>query len=324
MAANQKAEILELVANSGLSIRGALSRLGIARSTYYRWRQRQAEGRLEDRKGGSKRPWNHLTVEEEAIILAEAGEHPELSPRQLAFHITDRQTFFVSESSVYRLLKREGLVRAAQRVGFKAEKEYQHKTTRPHQLWATDCAHLKVMEWGWYYLVTVMDDYSRFILAWELQPSMAAPSLIEVVQQAIDFTGMDHVAIEHRTSLLSDNGAGYLSSRFNQYLLLVGIHHITASPYHPQTNGKIERYHRTVKGEVNLRGYEIPSDLAQAIGAFVQYYNYQRYHEGLGNVTPWDVYTGKREEILRARKEAKTRTLQARRGYNGAVREREL
>jgi len=323
MAANQKAEILELVANSGLSTSGALSRLGIAKSTYYRWRQRQAEGRLEDREGGSKRPWNHLTVEEEAVVLAEAGEHPQLSPRQLAFHITDRQGFFVSESSAYRLLKREGLVRAAQRVGFKAEKEYQRKTSRPHELWATDCAHLKVVEWGWYYLVTVMDDYSRFILAWQLQPSMAAPSLIEVVQQAIDFTGMDHVPIEHRTSLLSDNGPGYLSSRFNQYLLLVGIRHITASPYHPQTNGKVERYQRTLKAEVNLSSYELPSELVQAIGAFVEYYNYERYHEGLDNVTPWDVYSGKREGILRARKEAKTRTLEARRGYNGAVRERE-
>ena len=227
MEASQKAEILNLVAGSSLSTLGALSRLGLAKSTYYRWRQRQAEGRLEDRKGGSKRPWNKLRPEEEAVILA-----------------------------------------------------------------------------------------------WELQPNMAAPCLIEVVQQAIDFTGMTDVPIEDRTSLLSDNGAGYLSSRFNQYLRLVGIHHITASPYHPQTNGKMERYYRTVKGEVTLSSYEMPSDLAEAIGAFVEYYKYERYHEGLGNVTPWDVYTGKREEILEARKEVKTRTLETRKGYNGLVRER--
>ena len=241
----------------------------------------------------------------------------------MALHITDSQGFYVSESSVYRLLKREGLVRAARIVGFKAEKEYQRKTTRPHELWATDCAHLKAMDWGWYYLVTVMDDYSRFILAWELQPNMAAPCLIEVVQQAIDHTGMSDVAVEDRTSLLSDNGAGYLSGRFNQYLRLVGIRHITASPYHPQTNGKMERYYRTVKGEVTLSSYEMPSDLAEAIGAFVEYYNYERYHEGLGNVTPWDVYTGKREAILKDRKEVKTRTLETRKGYNELVRERE-
>ena len=323
MEASQKAEILNLVAGSSLSTAGALSRLGLAKSTYYRWRQRQAEGRLEDRKGGSKRPWNKLRPEEEEVILAQARERPELSPRQLALHITDSQGFYVSESSAYRLLKREGLVRAARIVGFKAEKEYQRKTTRPHELWATDCAHLKVMEWGWYYLVTVMDDYSRFILAWELQPSMAAPCLIEVMQHAVDFTGMSDVAVEDRTALLSDNGAGYLSSRFNQYLQLVGIRHITASPYHPQTNGKVERYQRTVKGEVNLSNYGLPSDLAEAIGAFVEYYNYERYHEGLGNVTPWEVYTGKREEVLEARKEVKTRTLETRRGYNGLVRERE-
>ena len=120
--------------------------------------------------------------------------------------------------------------------------------------------------------------------------------------------------------LLSDNGAGYISRQFNEYLRLVGIRHITASPFHPQTNGKIERYHRTPKGEINLVPHEMPSELKEAIRGFIEYYNYRRYHEGLGNVTPYDLYNGRHLEIIRRRKEIKSRTLAERRDYNRTVR----
>ena len=137
-----------------------------------------------------------------------------------------------------------------------------------------------VIDWGWYYLVTVMDDYSRFILAWELKSDMASNSLIDVVQKAVDATSMTDVPVEDRTMLLSDNGSGYISRQFGDYLRLVGIRHILASPFHPQTNGKIERYHRTIKGELSLSPYEMPGELEKAIRAFIDYYNYRRYHEG--------------------------------------------
>jgi transposase InsO family protein len=109
-------------------------------------------------------------------------------------------------------------------------------------------------------------------------------------------------------------------SQFNEYLRLVGIRHITASPFHPQTNGEIERYHRTIKGEMNQLPYEMPGDLREVAGAFIAYYNYRRYHEGRGNVTPYDVYTGKQPEIIRKRREAKSRTLAAIRDYNKSAR----
>ena len=205
--------------------------------------------------------------------------------------IVDFEGLYVFESTVFRILKREGLIKPAEIAGFKAGKEYHRKTKRPNELWATDCAHLKIVGWGWYYLVTVMDDYSRFILAWELKSDVAARSLIDVVQQAVDLTGMSDVPVEDRTVLLSDNGPGYLSRQFGEYLRLVRIRHIVASPYHPQTNGKIERYHR--------------------------------YHEGLSDVTPYDVYTGRHPEILQRRKEAKDRTLQARKDYNRAARKQD-
>jgi putative transposase len=322
VSAQGKSEILALVSDSGLPRRRALVQLGLPKSTYYRWLRRQSEGRLQDNKGGSSLPWNKLRPEEETKIVTQARASPELSARQLALQLVDSGGWYVSESTVFRILKREGLIKPAEIVGFKAGKEYHRKTNRPNELWATDCAHLKVVDWGWYYLVTVMDDYSRYILAWELKSDMAATSLIDVVQKAVDFTGMTDVPVDDRTALLSDNGAGYLSRQFGEYLRLVGVRHIVASPYHPQTNGKIERYHRTIKGEIKLVPYEMPSELLEAIGAFINYYNYRRYHEGLGDVTPYDVYSGKHLEIIRRRKEAKSRTLTARKDYNRAARNR--
>ena len=321
MSAQGKAEIITLVSQSGLPRSRALAQLRLPRSTYYRWLKRLSEGRLEDRKGGSLIPWNKIRPAEEARILAEARASPELSARQLAWRVTDSGHTYVSESTVYRILKREGLIKPAEIIGFKAAKEYRRKTTRPNELWASDCCHLRVVDWGWYYLETVMDDFSRFILSWDLKTDMTGESLEDVLQQAVDFTGMTDVPVEDRTVLLSDNGAGYISQQFNQYLRLVGIRHITASPFHPQTNGKIERYHRTVKGEFKQVPYDMPCELKEAIRAFIEYYNYRRYHEGLGNVTPYDVYTGRHLAIIQKRKEVKSKTLEVRRDYNRTARE---
>ena len=321
MSIADKSEIIALVADSALPRRKALAQLGFPKSTYYHWLRKQAEGRLQDKKGGSAIPWNKLRPEEEERILVLARASPELSPRQLALGIVDTEGLYVSESTVFRILKRDGLIKPAEIVGFKAGKEYHRKTKKPNELWATDCAHLKVVDWGWYYLVTVMDDYSRFILAWELKSDMASGSLIDVVQQAVDLTGMTDVPVDDRTVLLSDNGPGYVSRQFGEYLRLVGVRHITAAPYHPQTNGKIERYHRTIKGEINLVPYEMPGKLEEAIKAFIEYYNYRRYHEGLRNVTPYDVYTGRYLEVIQGRKEVKNKTLQIRMDYNKTVRE---
>jgi putative transposase len=202
-----------------------------------------------------------------------------------------------------------------------AAREYHTKTTQPHQMWATDASYFRVVGWGYYYLVTVMDDYSRFILAWKLQKDMSANSLIEVVQEAVDVTGMTDVPVEHRTRLLSDNGAGYVSRAFRDYLRLVCIRHILAAPYHPQTNGKVERYQQSLKREVNQLPYELPVQLERAIASFVEYYNYRRYHKALSNVTPTDVLNSRRKEILEHRKEVQRLTFNRRRDYNRCLME---
>jgi len=313
MSLVEKTGIVERLEGQKGRKRQALIEIGVARSSYYRWR------RPKEPKPWF-RPWNRITPNEEHRILAVAREFPELSSRSISVWITDNEGFAASESTVYRILRREGLVKRAE-FEPAAAKEYHTRTSRPHQMWSTDCSYFKVPGWGYYYLVTVMDDYSRFILGWKMQTDMSANSLIEVVQQAVDATGMTDVPVVDRTKLLSDNGSGYVSRAFNDYLRLVGIDHIRSAPFHPQTNGKIERYHESLKKQVNQLVYELPCDLEKAIADFVDYYNHRRYHVALGNVAPADVLFGRREDILKRRKEVQIATIGRRRDYNQGLRE---
>jgi putative transposase len=319
MGARQKREVIDLVRRSPLSKARTLEELGFPRSTYYRWQRRlrqQGEAGLVDRRPQPGTVWNRLTPQEEETILREALRQPELSCCELACWVTDYGGFSVSESTVYRLLKRHGLIHEVEVVGFPAGKEYAVKTTRINEQWQTDASYFFVVGWGWYYLISVLDDYSRFILAWDLKRDMTAQSISEVVQQAVEWTGMEKVPVEDRTRLLSDRGPGFLARALEDYLRTLEIRHIYCSPYHPQTNGKLERFHETLKARLNLLVFTTPEALRAAMAEFIEFYKYQRYHEGIGNVTPADVYYGRREEILKRRKEQKQQTLERRFRYN--------
>ena len=320
MSAQEKSEVLTRVEETRWGKRRLLAQLQVPKSTYYRWRARELKVEQECPTDTTRVPWNKLSPPEEAAVLAAARESPEWSSRQLATWITDHLSLSVGESTVYRLLKKEGLIKPPE-MQLLAGKEYQRKTGAPHQMWATDASYFRVTGWGYYYMVTVMDDYSRSILAWKLQRDMTTDSLIQVVQLAVDRTSMTEVPLEDRTRLLSDNGSGYVSRAFRDYLNLVGIRHILAAPYHPQTNGKLERYHQSIKQEVNQVPYEVPGDLEVAIAGFVDYYNNRRYHKALSNVTPDDVLHGRREGILIKRSEVKAETLARRQRYNYLLRE---
>ena len=249
MSADQKTQVLVRVESSPGAKRKVLAELGVSKSDCYRWRARARQGNLEDRRDSGP-SWNRLSPGEESVVLDVALEQTDLSSRQLAAWITDNKGFSVSESTVYRLLKSQGLIKSPE-MKMAAGKEFHTKTTHPHQMWATDASYFRVSGWGFYYLVTVMDDFSRFILAWRLQTDMTSDSFIEVVQDAVDLTGMTDVPWDHRTELLSDNGPGYISHSFGEYLRLVGIRHILASPFHPQINRKMAMYHLTIRRDVN-------------------------------------------------------------------------
>ena len=322
MGMEKKLNLLRAVEASELSTSETLKRLDLRPSTYYRWRRRfrsQGFDGLHDadsHRGRGGRVWNQLLEAESQKVYEVALLYPEKSSREIACHIADRCGFTVSESSVFRLLKKAGWIKEPKVKTFPAGKEYRVKTTGINQMWQTDATYMKVLDWGWYYLISVLDDFSRKILAWKLQSSMDAPAFAEVVELACETTGVEDMPECRRPDLLSDRGSALVSHAFGEYLEAKGLGHILASPYHPQANGKIERFHRSAKEQVLLHVWESPDQLRAEITRFIDFYNSERYHEALGNVTPDDVYHGRREGILQRRARLKTRTLKRRKREN--------
>ena len=315
-SASEKFEIIELVEQSSLSIRRTLAPIGIPRSTFYDWYRRYQEGGIEALEDGKPRPrriWNKSPDKIRTAIVNLALEEPDLSSRELAVNFTDTKGSFVSEASVYRLLKDHGLITSPAFILMKAADRFAQPTTAPNQLWQTDFTYLKVIGWGWFYLSTVLDDFSRYILAWKLCTTMAATDVSDTLQAALQASGLDQVKVLHRPRLLSDNGPSYLSSELGEWLENKGIKHIRGRAYHPMTQGKIERYHRSMKNRILLENYYLPGQLEQSIGEFVEHYNNRRYHESLDNLTPADVYFGRAPAILKRRETIKRKTIEQRR-----------
>jgi len=312
----EKREIIHLVEHSNLSVKQTLEELEVPRSTFYRWYrlyQENGPDGLIDKKPKPRQFWNRIPdpVKEQVVELA--LKHPEKSSRQLAWEFVDEKKYFISESSVYRILKGFDLIQSPAFEIVSAKKKFEKPTKKVNELWQTDFTQFKVLNWGWYYLSTVIDDYSRYILAWKLAPTMGEKDVEETLEQALKKTGLEKARVRHRPRLLSDNGPAYLSKDLKKYLKRKNIDHIRGRPYHPQTQGKIERWHRSLKNVVKLQNYYSPSELEQAIGEFVEYYNNQRYHESIDNLTPADMYSGKSKEVLIQREQIKQVTLARRR-----------
>jgi putative transposase len=226
---------------------------------------------------------------------------------------TDTESYFVSEASVYRLLKAHELIASPAFIVIKAADAFKNKTTAPNQLWQTDFTYLKVIGWGWFYLSTVLDDFSRYILAWKLCTTMRAEDVTATLDLALQASGLHEAAPAQRPRLLSDNGSSYVAADLAKWLGDRSIKHIRGAPYHPMTQGKIERWHQTLKNRILLENYFLPGDLETQIKAFVTDYNHRRYHESLRNLTPADVYCGRGSTILAERERIKRQTIANRR-----------
>jgi len=315
-SASEKLEIIKIVEGSELGVKRSLEELGINRSTFYEWYRNYLNHGFEGLKPKipvRKTFWNKIPETERSKVVEFALERPELSPRELAYHITDKKGWFISESSVYRILKQRGLITSPAWIVMAAADEFKDKTSHIHQQWQTDFTYFKIIGWGWYYLATVMDDYSRYIITWELCSNMETDDAKRVVGEAIMESG---ISKDQRPRLLTDNGSCYISGEFKKFIDEVDLGHIQGAPYHPQTQGKIERYHRTMKNVVKLENYFFPDQLREALESFVHYYNNERYHESLENMTPADVYFGRAKQIKSYRHQIKMKTLKERKKIN--------
>ena len=273
---SEKAEIIRTVEGSELPVKRTLEELDVPRSTFYKWYSRYLDegyDGLADRNSSPKRFWNKIPDCEKQRVRKIALEKPELTPRELAWHITDTMKYYISESSVYRILKSFDLVSSPNFIVMSAADKFQNPTKNIKERWQTDFTYFKIIGWGWYYMATVLDDYSRYIHAWKLFTTMAAGDVKEVLDMALAKTGLDRVKVNHKPRLLSDNGPCYISEELREYLENHDIDHTRGAPYHPQTQGKIDRFPRTMKNLIKLQNYFLPGELEREIARFVEYYN---------------------------------------------------
>ena len=272
-SASEKYEIIQLVERSDLSVRKTLAHLDIRKSTFYNWLKRYRDDGidgLEDTKPVVDPVWNKIPATHRTAIIDLALAEPQLSPRELAITYTDDKSYFVSESSVYRLLKAQDLITNPAYILMQASDKFQQPTLRVNEMWQTDFTYFKIIGWGWYYLSTVLDDYSRFIVAWRLCTSMSAQDVSNTLDDALAFTGIDQVKVKHKPRLLSDNGPCYIAGELSDYLADNGMTHTRGRPYHPQTQGKIERWHRSMKNQILLENYYLPGELKIALQQICQ------------------------------------------------------
>jgi putative transposase len=317
--ATEKLEIIRLVERSHLPAKRTLEMLGIPRTTFYRWYDRHlafGEAGLNDRRPHPGRVWNRIPDEIRERIVRLALDETELSPRELAVRFTDTERHFVSEASVYRILKAHDLITSPAFVVVKASDEFRDKTTRSNRMWQTDFTYLKVIGWGWYYLSTILDDFSRYVIAWKLCTTMRAKDVTETLELALEASGCDQPTVLHRPRLLSDNGSSYIAGDLAVWLEDQRMEHVRGAPNHPQTQGKIERWHQTLKNRILLENHYLPGALEAAIGEFVDHYNHRRIHESIGNVTPADAYFGRADAIISERRRIKEKTMKRRRLIN--------
>ena len=309
---NEKYEIIKLVEQSDLGVIRTLNQLNINKTTFYNWYKRYLEDGydgLTRKRSTRSGTWNKISSSRRDQVVEISLEKPEFSSREVAWHITDNYNYYISESSVYRILGENGLISVPSFRIMSASDSFHDKTTAVNQMWQTDFTYFKIVGWGWYYLSTILDDYSRFIVTWKLCSNMKAEDVENTIDEALLAA---NIPKESGPKLLSDNGSCYISNQLAEYIDSKNMTHVRGRPLHPQTQGKIERYHRSMKNVVKLDIFHSPGQLEQKLEEFVEFYNYHRYHESLQNVTPSDVYFGTAEKVIRRRIKTKNRTLKAR------------
>ena len=265
--------------------------LGIAQSKFSDWKQRH--GKVNEHNGWIPRD-HWLEDWEKTAILDFERQYPLEGYRRLAFMMLDRDVAAVSPSSVYRVLK------AAGRIGRWAHKPSKKGTgfiqpEKPHKHWHIDISHVNI-HGTFYFLTAILDGYSRYIVHWEIREGMKEQDELVVLQRAREkFPG-------ETPRIITDNGPQFIAKDFKEFIRICGMTHVRTSPYYPQSNGKLERFHGTIKQECIRPGTPISlEDARRIVARYVEHYNAVRLHSAIGYVAPADKLAGREKEIFAAR-----------------------
>lgn len=253
-----------------------IEQLGIRRSKYYDWVGRVGQA---NQYGGQQPKHHWLTEPEKAAIIDYHQQHRQTGYRRLAYMMLDENVVAASPSSIYRVLVTAGLLKGkAQEPSGKGQGFIQ--PTAPHKHWHIDITYINICG-TFYYLCTILDGYSRYIVHWEIRAAMTEADVEIVLQRAREAFPMA------KPRIISDNGPQFVSRDFKHFVRLCGMQHVRTSPYYPQSNGKIERWHQTLKQECIRPGTPLCVDDAERlVKAFVQQYNCHRLHSAIGYITP--------------------------------------
>lgn len=304
-SAAAKAELLDLVRvtqqRTGWTVRRILKAIGLTKARYRDWIKRAARDGLADRPPIAPLR-DGILVEEKDAVIQYALMHPKDGYRRLTWQMVDADVAYLSPSSVYRILQEENLLSRWKRS--MSSGTAPAKPTRPHERWHTDLMYLRIQN-TWYFLVTVLDAYSRYVVHWELLTTMRAADVQLVIQRALEETGAT-------PDVVTDNGSQFTAKEFKELIRRFVFRHIRIRWYHPESNGLVERFHRSTRaalGEADLRNL---SQARELIGEWVREYNEVRLHAGLGYLTPAEYYRGDPAR-RRAERAAKLTAARARR-----------
>ena len=266
--------------------------LGISQSKYYEWHKRY--GQANNHNGRVPRTY-WLTDAEQAVILVYQTEHPEEGYRRLAYMMLDEGVVAVSPSSVYRVLKGAGRLQKWATTPSKKGSGFE-QPLQAHQHWHIDISYINICG-TFYYLCTVLDGYSRYVVHWEIREQMTEPDVEIILQRARELFPLA------KPRIISDNGPQFIAKDFKEFIRLCGMTHVRISPGYPQSNGKLERWHKTVKGDCIRPGTPLSvEDARRLVADFVAYYNNERLHSALDYITPADKLAGREADIFAERR----------------------